>query len=485
MADIGERLPCPYCDKDYANEDTLARHIESKHPNKVEEGEEEGNDEFDEFTPDLHYVPVWAKRYQLDAAELEQQLKERARKVWLKHKGRKQPVQCWAIARRRKVSEIRQQHQGIAGLKTFIGKVYANGDPFNWAATYYDRVKKQYDDDPQYAIENGLVRVERKKGKIVQVTILDPREKYSSGKDNPGYLKNAFKRDQYIMTIVGVCMPYSAYEKGDWDQVRPMFVTVGGDIADPESENFLSAPVDLVVKFRARDKTDHKKNSESYELEAKKSTQFVPVEVEIDGEMHQIDYLGDIEDDEGNIVRRVMHAEEIPLMFEAYYCELGDLEDYHESFCKINSKGTASNCNRLVVTEGTVINMAEATEEGKNHMIRIDDESLESGEIEYNDDGSVKVADSPTVWAAPQSTDMQFTLFSRILVFGNTRRTLKKDADDNLLDEWDTVSINANRVMVLYLADPEDIEEDAPADEDYESEGVTEVPEAESDEDLF
>lgn len=33
---MSDRIKCPFCDKDYANEDTLGRHIVSKHPEHAE-----------------------------------------------------------------------------------------------------------------------------------------------------------------------------------------------------------------------------------------------------------------------------------------------------------------------------------------------------------------------------------------------------------------------------------------------------------------
>jgi len=114
-----ERIHCPYCAKDYANQHNLAIHIQEKHPEKVDHLEEKEETTevvlIDEETPTTSETPTMKKQEgptELSTQEFEEEVVE------------EEPIEEPA---EEEVEELSQTEQDNEWLKTFYkGKKEGN-----------------------------------------------------------------------------------------------------------------------------------------------------------------------------------------------------------------------------------------------------------------------------------------------------------------------------------------------------------------------
>jgi len=445
-----------------------------------------------EFKPDLSFVPGWAERLGKDPGEIEEEYDAWVDKLTVKH-GTSWPIgKIHTIARRRLYASYKDKMGRRGGGTAWIGKIYYIDSPFDWGNGLYKGQLDKYEQDPHAAVANGDVKVEKRGGRVVKVIPLDPRKKFRSGFDNKKF-GEPLPEHAWIMNAFGVAMPLADFEKGNFDAVRPFNLTASGNAADPDHDDFVAPQVGIILKWRAFNKTK-KDNEDSWTMGTPYAFSEFLVEYD-DGAGNKTtdvtDYLIDIEDfdDEGNLIvddegnpilKRVMHDEEIPIVFEEFYSNLGDLEEYHSAFVSIDGKITESreSCYRVVIVEGDVIDIVRSTDDDQSDRIYLDDETLGFGEeFQEDDDGQVSVKDSVACFLN-DGVPIAFGKYSHILAFATTSKTLKKDESGNVLaGEWNSVGLSVKSIIVLDYVEPDELEDDEATDADGPEPSGTIIPE--------
>jgi hypothetical protein len=303
-------------------------------------------------------------------------------------------------------------------------------DPYDYGKARWDTHMQAYSKNQRLAQQEGKVRIEKSSsGRERTVVPIDDREKTRAGKQNKNFGK-PLPEHAYIFNIGGLAIPFSAYEKEEWDKLKPFGITVSGRIANPTGKNFFGAGFDIgkcyKVKLTNRTPED---NETEWILNATTVSQWE----EFDG--------------------LTVELEEIPDYYTDFYCELNELNEYHESFASMNDDGTRSFSRRLVVTRGQAIDIILSDDPSNSHRLLLDDESLGFGA-----EGE-EIPDSVTCWI-PNDYEFQFGKYSEIYEFGTTNRSMKKDlsSDEYLDDEWNMTSIAIQGILVIDNVEPEDVD---------------------------
>ena len=416
-----------------------------------------------EDEPDVSFLPAWSKKTGISVEELTVRLDEEAAKLVKKHGDKWAQTKIWSKARHRLYGELKHDLKSSA-TPWAICPLYKS-EPFDYGNRRFQAHLDAYGKDPRKAKQNGLVRVDRNsKGNQIVVPIYE-NELTKNGKPNKRYGK-PLPKHAYIMSIGGLGLPLSSFEKGEFEKIRPVVITGSGEensVADPNlrdpelsqklRKHFLGDGFNLGqwYKTKATNRTD-KDDDEQYELNATTVTRWTEL---LDGEEPLVVDPSKIED-----------------YFSDFMVPLGELQDYHDNFKEISDDGKKEKCNRLVVTQGLVVDIAPSDSDN-SHRMSIDDESLGFGD--ENEEG---IVDSVTCWVDNRYV-FEFGRQSTIMVFGTTGAMLKKDmATNELTDEFGPPSIGVQGIVVLELVEPEDLEDDEGGTvEEAEAEGTVEIEE--------
>jgi hypothetical protein len=399
--------------------------------------------------PDLSFLPIWAKKFKVDFDELSNVLEKNAEELRTRHAGnpRWTEKKIYSTARMRLRSEYMAQAKSSA--IPFITNVLYATQPYDYGNKRYMANLQAYNTNPTQAQKNGLILIKKSGGKVTDQIPIDERKLTSSGKENKNFGK-PLPEHAYIMTIGGIAAPLSSIEKENWDHIRPFEMTVSRQYADPNHKQYIGRGFNFGEWYKCKvTNSTPSEVKEAWKLNATSVTKW--------------DSYDGIE----------LDMEEIPIYFKQFYCELGDLQEYHDSYMEISITGTYQNNRRLVVTEGSVIDIAFSEDGIKNHRIVIDDESL--GFMEEGEDSFVE---SVNCWCNPNIV-IDFGKYSRILIFGSTGASLKKDiATGEVLEEFNSPSITIQGIVVLDRTEPDiEFEEGGDENDEVESEPAdTEEP---------
>jgi len=400
---------------------------------------------------DTTFLTGWARKMKRPVEVLEAELQAIAVELQEKHGERWTKQKCFATARRNLYGKYKNETRSSAA-PWGLAPLYA-GDPFDYGARRYKANIDAHSKNPAEAKKKKLVRIDRDSRGKKTVIPIDERPKTKAGKDNRNFGK-PLPEHAYIMTIGGLGAPLNkkaidedtgeSFLTIDDEKLRPFEMTISGRLADPTGKSFVGAGFDLGkwYKSKATNKTS-KDNEESWELNATTVTKW--------------NLMEDLE----------LDLDSIPEHFANFYVPLGELQEYHDSFMEENADGTRQFCNRIVVTEGQVIDIIESDNDN-NHRMLIDDESLGFG-----DDDSEDILESVNCWINP-NFEFGFGKYSTVIMFGKTSASLKKDmATNEVLDEMGRPSIQVSGIIVKDLVEPEDIEDESGGTEDnHEAEGT-------------
>ncbi len=400
-----------------------------------------------EDIPDTSFLPIWAKKFKVDVEELTAKLEIHAAELKKRHAGNARWTQkkIYTTARRRLRSEYMAQSKSSA--IPWCTNILYTTNPYDYGNKRYIENLQAYNTNPIAAKRNGLILAIKGSDPVP----IDERKLTRKGKPNKRFGK-PLPLHEWIMTIGGIASPLSAVEKEepDWDQIRPFEMTVSRNFADPTSKQYIGKGFKFGEWYKCKATNDTPNDAtEAWKLNATSITKWQVYDgIEID-------------------------LEEIPTYFSQFYCELGDLQEYHELYMQLNDKGSYQKGNQIVVTEGSVIDIVFSDDGVKNHRIVIDDESL--GSMEEESDTFVE---SVNCWLKPVM-EIDFGKYSRILIFGKTGAGFKKDrATGETLDEFNTASITVSGIVVLDRTEPDvEFEEAGNENDEVEAEESEEIGE--------
>lgn len=390
--------------------------------------------------PDLSFIPLWAKKLGKKAEELTKELEKIVEELRKRHGTNWNEDKYWGTARRRLYNGLKGEFKSSATV-WLVNPCYKQ-EPNDYGNKAYQIALEKYAKNPLDAVKQGYVTVKKdSKGKTTDVIPIDIKKKTKAGKDNKNFGK-PIPEHNYIQTIGGLAVPYSDVEKDDYNRMRVMEMTNSRIFADPTSEKYLGKGFELgkwyKVKLSNATPTDEE---EIYRLNGTSVTKWIPEKETEDLDVSQIQSY-----------------------FEGFFVPLGELGEYHEGYAETNEKGNKRNSNRLVVTEGDVIEVTLSEDGNQSHRISIDDESLGLSD----DDGNI--VDSVMLWVNP-NTEIKFGKDSHIIVFGKTSQGKAKDlATGELTEEWGNVSITVMNLIVTELVEPEIEEGDEEEEETTEAE---------------
>lgn len=405
--------------------------------------------------PDLSFIPIWSKKLGKSAEELKKRLQEIVDSLMEKHAEGWSEEKLYATARRRLYSDFKSEFRSSATY-WLICPLYKS-EPNDFGFKKWKAAMDLYSTNPKEALAKKFVKVDRDaKGKVMQVVPLDTKLKTNAGKPNK-HLGKELPEHDWIQTVGGCAIPLSAAEKGEMNSLRPMEMTNSRQLADPESKLFLGSGFETGKWYKVKCTNATKEdNTESWQLNGTTVSKWQAYELEFDNA-------------------------EISKIFEQFYVPLNELTEYHTSYAEENKEGTKEYNNRIVVTEGEVVDIVLSADGQQSHRLLLDDESLGL----TDDDG--EIIESITCWI-DSTMNIEFGKYSRVMVFGRTSRGLKKDMDTNeLTEDWNNVSITVLGILVLDLVEPEldaedDIKQAGSTDEyDADENGNVEIPDINAD----
>jgi hypothetical protein len=418
----------------------IIKHATSEKPAK--KSLPKAKEESDEYTPDLSFLPIWAKKAKTSVEKLEKTLKDTVADIKSVHKDWAED-KIWDKARQRVYATFKGDMKSSAS-EWYI-RVDSPGDAFDYGNAEYQKHKDAYEKNPANALKKKMVKVQTDAtGKKRQIIPTDSNEKlkYDKTKANPNFGK-PIAEHAWIRSIWGLGIPSEKQEKDDWKFLKPSLITVSKGQADPESKAYLNFEMGKWYKVKLTNKTA-KDNTEYWDLGTSASVSKIE---EIDGFDIKI--------------------EDIPEYYEGFYASLGELNEYHDTYAEPdkNKPDEKTVSRRLVVTKGTVSSIVESEDGKSNTKIEIDDESL----------GFQENPESVVCWF-PASREIPFGKLSEVYIFGDTTRTLKKDlATNELTDEWGLTSISMKGFIVIDLVEPEVEDEEAGNDDDEVEEDEEEI----------
>jgi len=305
----------------------------------------------------------------------------------------------------------------------FEGCIIGIGDCIDTVARMRANAKKQFNENPQIAIQNGVTDEDGNP--------LDMREKWSDDRPNPNFGK-PLPEHSYLRNIYGI-----ALKTGKDDKPKFFSMSLSGKIADNED-----MPLFKSLKFRAIDRTSPQDIDHLYTLNSSSFTEFK----------------------EDSSVKLPKPKELLETYCKSLFVDIDKLEQYHQS--------NAENYNRLCIVEGDVSMLVlDPTSTGSRRMVIEDAENLD--------------IESPgiTCWLPPR-LDIDFGEQSKVLVIGRTAQGKKRDEAGNPTDEPGDMMLNVYGIYAIpdYKIKPtikemteEDIvteEEDEESDKKEESKEV-------------
>jgi len=403
--------------------------------------------------PDLSFIPIWAKKLNKPAEELTKALEKIVVELRKKHGTTWSEEKIYATARRRLYSDFKSEFKSSATY--FLVNPMYQYEPNDHGFKKWKAAMDQHASNPKLAIANKVVKIEVDKiTKKTKVVPLDTKLKTNAGKPNKR-LGKPLPEHEWMHTIGGVGIPFAMAEKGDMSGLRPMEMINSRAMGDPTNKLFLGKGFEIGKWYKIKvSNTTPEDNTESWKLNGTTMTKWQEFKLEFD-------------------------MSEVSTIFTDFFVPLNELAQYHESYSELNDKGTKEYNNRIVVTEGEVVDITLSDGENSHKML-IDDESLGL----TNEDG--EIVESVCCWI-DKEIDINFGKYSHVLVFGSTSRGLKKDMDtQEVTDEWGNVTISVKGIIVTDLVEPDLSEdgEDGESDDEYEAdaEDAAEVPDINAEE---
>jgi len=217
--------------------------------------------------------------------------------------------------------------------------------------------------------------------------------------------------------------------------------------ANPDSKSFVFDKMERGKWYKVKLNNNSKKGDEFYNFSFSSVSSF-------DAETDVVEPLS---------------IDDIKAYFIDRYRKLGELKDWHESNASMGDDGVSSNNYDVVLTEGIVQSIDEADENSFSHKITIDDaESLGLDD------------DDITIWY-DKNFSIDFSVYSRVLVFGTTKRKEKQDyATEEYTGEMGSVSLTGLGFIVIDSEEPDNVESEVAGDE----EEYAEIEESEEDEEI-
>lgn len=400
-----------------------------------------------EYKPDLSYLKSWStnKNIKKSVEELEAKLIEIYTEIKDEHGTDWDEEKCWTKARQRLYATFKSSMKSTnAPWKVKLDCIQP---AFDFGNSHYLKNLAAFDKNPQNALSKGLVRKHFDAvGKKQVVEPLEERKLNDFGKPRKGYGK-PLKEHNWIQTVIALAIPTGKLQAQDWNALKVSYITISGDQADPTSDKYISN-VETGQWYDAEltNKTPAD-NDETYLLNATKLTKFKLSEnIEISNE-------------------------DLPSYYDGFFVPIAEIEEYHDSYAEPAKKPDGSPddnktmSKRLCMTKGQVIDIVLG-EEGNNHRIVLDDESIGFSEDDYQE--------SINCWFGGE---INFGKFSEIYVFGTTQKQRKKDlATGEFVEDWNLPTINVGGIIVTDLVEPEiDEEEAGDAEEESEEESEEDV----------
>jgi len=257
--------------------------------------------------------------------------------------------------------------------KMFNGVVLGASDPFDLVSYPRRQAKQAYKEDPEEAIEKGLVNEDGEP--------LDTREKFSTGTPNPNYGK-PLPDHRWIRNVVGICKPI------DEDEVSMFTMTLNDNQATD-----IDIPSFKPVRFRANEGQEGSGKPGFKKLNPWSGLQFNVVE---DADFSVEDVLAVDEMD-----KVLIDLEEIP--------------DWHAR--------NATDPTSVMAVEGDVEYIADSP--NQNNSLRMVIDSDELGMDDY------------TVWVPEHEFEScDFGAGSRVMVVGSTTQSEFNGETDHMINAW-------------------------------------------------
>lgn len=408
-------------------------------PDKAKEKLREKSAGKDEKKFDFGFIKLWSKKLDKPQEEIRQMFDAIKEKLEVLHPWDEKVL--LETTRRRLFNEFKSEMRSSA--RYFVGVVMSNPTPFDWGNRDYEMCMDKYHTNEKRAITERYVTVKRDKTqKVIGVVPIDYWKKKAKeearakeANEEPDYSKiksREIPEHAFIKTVGGLFMPREAFDKQDWSKLHPAEITVSGAQADPGSPKYLRPEKGVTYKLKLTNRTP-KDEEGLWLLNTTTLTKLETVEEGID-----------------------LSPDEIRQYYDALYCPLGELSEFHESDMATSDDGSKEFGQKLVMTEGDVIDIQLSDDPKQSHRIYIDDESIGMGPEDSDD-----LLMSTLCWF-PGDEPIPFGKNSRIQVFGKTSRALKKDQDTGeLTDEWGDITIGASGYNIVDLVEPDVDDENA------------------------